>query len=65
MVSSILVDALAHPSQAIQDLADDGGDLNELPIRVSKYFSDVFASPDAFNEVRLPLLSLLSLTDCP
>ncbi|TEB36041.1 hypothetical protein FA13DRAFT_1762243 [Coprinellus micaceus] len=51
MVSSILVDALAHPSQAIQDLADDGGDLNELPIRVSKYFSDVFASPDAFNEI--------------
>lgn len=51
MVSSLLVDALARPSQAIQDIANDAGDLNELPSRVSTYFSDIFASDDAFNEV--------------
>ncbi|KAJ3539106.1 hypothetical protein NMY22_g4880 [Coprinellus aureogranulatus] len=51
MVSSLLVDALAHPSQAIQDLANDRGDFTELPSRVSRYFSDIFASDDAFSEI--------------
>ncbi|KAF5324555.1 hypothetical protein D9611_004471 [Ephemerocybe angulata] len=51
MVSSLLVDALARPSVLLQDLANVPDDAQDLPARVSKYFGDIFASDDAFNEI--------------
>lgn len=52
MVSSLLVDSITHPDTVLRDFANGLKDADDLPARVSKYFADIFASDNAFKEVR-------------
>ena len=53
MVSSTLVDALTNPSDLLQQLYKSHNYQPDFSQTVSSYFSDIFASQDAFNEVDL------------
>jgi hypothetical protein len=52
MVSSLFVDALKNPTNSLLDIYDTCNPDDDFPALVSKYFSDVFEKPDAFQEVR-------------
>ncbi|RXW24142.1 hypothetical protein EST38_g1703 [Candolleomyces aberdarensis] len=51
MVSSLLVDALARPSDLLIELSRAPDDGQEFPTRVASYFDGIFSSQDAFNEI--------------
>lgn len=53
MVSSLLVEALSSPTEALLELynAQSAETHNEFPAVVTKHFSDVFKAEDAFREV--------------
>ncbi|KAG2020570.1 hypothetical protein CC2G_005893 [Coprinopsis cinerea AmutBmut pab1-1] len=51
MVSSLLVDALTNPTVLVSDLYKSRDRTRSFPVQVSKYFSDIFATQDAFNEI--------------
>lgn len=53
MVSSILVDALNNPTQALLELYDTGTNVDTFPQKVSEHFARIFDSIDAFREVPL------------
>jgi hypothetical protein len=52
MVSSLFVDTLKNPTSSLLDLYDTCNPDGDFPAVVSKYFSDIFEKPDAFQEVR-------------
>ena len=54
MVSSLLVEALSSPTDVLLSFYDtyDRGAPNEFPNAVSKHFSDIFRTEEAFSEVR-------------
>lgn len=53
MVSSLLVEALSSPTDALLELynAQSTETHNDFPVVVAKHFSDVFKAEDAFREV--------------
>ncbi|VDB87185.1 unnamed protein product [Peniophora sp. CBMAI 1063] len=55
MVSSLLVESLASPTQVLKDLYDarqnEGSSLSDFPKAVSTHFSEIFAKPEAFAEI--------------
>ena len=57
MVSSLLVEALSSPTDVLLSLYDthDHEALNEFSKAVTKHFSDVFRTEEAFLEVRIPV----------
>ena len=58
MVSSLLVESLASPTQVLTDLYDErkseGANLSDFPKTVSAHFSKIFEKPEAFAEVCFP-----------
>jgi hypothetical protein len=56
MVSSLLVEALSSPTDVLLSFHDtyDHGALDDFPKAVSKHFSDIFRTEEAFSEVRNP-----------
>ena len=56
MVSSLLVEALSSPTDVLLSFYDtyDHGALDDFPEAVSKHFSDIFRTEEAFSEVRNP-----------
>ena len=54
MVSSLLVEALSSPTDALLSFYDtcDHDAINEFPKAVAKHFSDIFRTDDALLEVR-------------
>jgi hypothetical protein len=57
MVSSFLVEALSSPTDALLSFYDtyDHETLDEFPKAVTKHFSDIFRTEEAFLEVRTRL----------
>lgn len=55
MVSSLLVEALSSPTDALLSFHDtyDHDAINEFPKAVAKHFSDIFRTDDALLEVRI------------
>jgi hypothetical protein len=68
MVSSSLVEALIDPTRVLRAIYDPSKEIDIFPSTVSSYFSQVFESVDAFQEVRVshsaltPSRDLMSLT---
>ncbi|KAF8892672.1 mini-chromosome maintenance replisome factor-domain-containing protein [Infundibulicybe gibba] len=56
MASSSPVDARADPTAAIQDIYNPAHNIDDFPARVAKYFTGIFSSPGAFEEI--PVLSV-------
>jgi hypothetical protein len=54
MVSSLLVEALSSPTDVLLSFYDtyDHEALNDFPKAVTKHFSDIFRTEEAFLEVR-------------
>jgi hypothetical protein len=55
MVSSLLVEALSSPTDALLSFYDtyDHDAINEFPKAVAKHFSDIFRTDEALAEVRI------------
>lgn len=53
MVSSLLVEALSSPTEALLELynAQSPETNHDFPAAVTKHFSDIFKAEDAFREV--------------
>jgi hypothetical protein len=62
MVSSLLVEALSSPTDVLLSFYDtyDHGAPDGFPKAVSKHFSDIFRTEEAFLEVRKTRPSLLN-----
>ena len=52
MVSSLLVEALIDPTRVLRAIYDPSKEIDIFPSTVSSYFSKVFESVNAFQEVR-------------
>ena len=63
MVSSLLVEALSSPTDALLELynVQTPDSLNDFPAVVTKHFSEVFKTKDAFREVGSHTHTLVTL----
>jgi hypothetical protein len=56
MVSSLLADALQDPTRVLLELFDAYDAIDGFPDHVSRHFSGIFRSSDAFQEVGVLLV---------